>query len=89
VLLAAIRDRSRPLKHTQCASVVLHSGDRLPAQEVASRTGVGRGPEALSSKPQASTSVPCTEKCSLEIGGSRVARGGRKCVESAASPRRY
>jgi transposase len=41
-LATIIGDRSRPLKHVQRASIVLHSADRLPVLQVARRTGVSR-----------------------------------------------
>jgi transposase len=41
-LAAIIGDRSRPLKHTQRARIVMHSADRLTVQEVARRSGVSR-----------------------------------------------
>lgn len=39
-LAAVIGDRSRPLKHTQRARIVLLSADRLPVLEIARQTGV-------------------------------------------------
>lgn len=41
-LAAVIGDRSRPLKHTQRARIVLLSADRLPVLEIARQTGVSR-----------------------------------------------
>jgi transposase len=41
-LAAIIGDRNRPLKHVQRAKIVLHSADRLSAQEVARRCGISR-----------------------------------------------
>lgn len=41
-LVAIAGDRSRPLKHVQRAKIVLHSADRLPALDVARRSGVSR-----------------------------------------------
>ncbi|WP_043343642.1 helix-turn-helix domain-containing protein, partial [Belnapia moabensis] len=41
-LSAIIGDRNRPLKHTQRATIILLSAERLPVLEVARRAGVSR-----------------------------------------------
>ena len=41
-LATIVADRNRPHKHIQRARIILHSAERLPVLEVASRAGVSR-----------------------------------------------